>query len=127
MGFHVCEWCGFGTKENQTYGPYSSADVTLTFESGRSWQFPWIGLPHYIVEHGFCPPQQFIDDVMNSKVVGGDFAQTKSIPTLVGYLRHPETIPTGEIPEGFVEKLAELVEGARNRNDYLSFRQTRGG
>lgn len=128
MGFHICEWCQqAGTlKNNQAYSPYSSADVTLVFESGRSWQFPWVGLPHYITEHGYCPPKDFIDDVMNSKVVEGDFAQTKSFPTAVGYLRHPEDIPTvDEIPEGFVEKLAQLVENAHNRNDCLSFRQTR--
>jgi hypothetical protein len=108
------------------FSPLSSADVTLRFSSGRSWQFPHTGLLHYVTQHGYKPPDEFIDDVMNSEVVGGGVLQTKSLPTRVGYLNHPD-LPQGEVPTGFIEKLSALIEDARQRHDTSGFAQTRGG
>ncbi len=133
MGFHACQFCfpqGFGSgsmksDKDMAFGPYSSADVTLSFKSERKWEFPHTGLLHYITEHGYLPPSDFIDDVMNGEVLEGQFAQTKSPATRVGYLTEPG-FPTGQVPNGFVVTLLGRIEAARNTNNYMSFRQTRG-
>lgn len=61
---------------------------------------------------------------MGHKVVGADFAQTKSPSTPVGYLQE-DGFPKGDVPAGFVQKLNALVQTAQTSNDYMQFRQTR--
>lgn len=117
MGFHICEWC----KQNgwlsdsvlHAFRPTSSQDVRLEFASGRTWEFPHDGLLHYVTSHGYKPPDEFIDDVMNSTVVSHQLFQTKGIrlPQKVGYLAYPD-IPTGTVPKEFVERLLDLIAKA---------------
>lgn len=124
MGFHICEYCQAAGNlgKEMRFSPLSSADVTLRFPSGRNWSFPHTGLLHYVTIHNFLPPKEFIDDVMSGSVLSGGFGQTKSSPTPIGYLDGPG-FPTGPVPQGFVEKLEQLIEKAKGDND---FRLTRG-
>jgi len=125
MGFHICEFCqrqDLQLAGEMEFGPYSSADVTLQFASGRSWQFPHVGLLHYVTKHKYRPPDEFVEDVMGGRLLESRFGQTKSPPTLVGYLQGPG-YPTGDVPQDFVGKLSTLVEEAKKSS---GFRQTRG-
>ena len=127
MGFHMCIWChdwGKGSlvpegKVNR-YSISSSGDVTIKFENGHSYVMPDMIL-HYVADHGYQPPVQFMDDVMNGKFAGGNRAQTKDMPTMVGYLT--EDFVPGNVPEGFVGKLEQLMKMA---DDSGNRRQTRG-
>lgn len=65
---------------------------------------------HYVADHGFQPPRDFIYDVMNSEVVAGHRVQTRSMPQRIGYLSG--SFPQGAVPEGFLRKLEVLMLAA---------------
>lgn len=123
MGFHICQWCGdLNTDRSNRFSHLSSGDVTLYFRSGNKWQMPDMIL-HYVADHGWVPPLEFIDDVMNSEYAGGERIQYRSMtfPVRIGYLT--EDFVPGEVPEGFVEKLLYLMSSAANDGHRL---QTKG-
>jgi len=134
MGFHVCEWCKAENRldqaERMEYAPTSSADVALICTvSGTEWVFPWVGLPHYVKEHGYQPPLAFIEAVMNGTLKEGNYYQTKGIKTQIGFLKHPN-IQRGPVPEEFLARLHAIVEEVK-KHQYLGsssgFVQYRGG
>lgn len=81
MGFHVCEYCKSDT---------SSGDVTIRMKSGKIWQVPDMIL-HYVADHNYRPPHEFVNDILDSEVVGGERIQTKGLeePVKIGYLSGP--------------------------------------
>ena len=116
MGFHVCEFCR-GNKESK-YPITSSGDVTLHFDSGRSYVMPDMVL-HYIADHHWVPPKEFIDDVINGEIAASDRRQTRSGNNLmsIGYLRG--TFKEGSVPDGFIEKLEILMVAASQNGERL--------
>jgi|SRR3989304_3216429 len=119
MGFYMCAYCIPGAETR--FHNVSSGDVTLVFDSGRSWEMPDMIL-HYIVDHEWLPPYAFYDDVMSRKCVGGQRIQTRSIikPTRIGYLSGPYT--KGIVTKGFVEKLESLMKQV-NREYRIQYRR----
>lgn len=119
MGFHACEYCPTGGQGR--YNHLSSGDVTLIFDSGCVWEMPDMIL-HYIADHGWQPPAEFVDDVMNCKLIGGERLQTKSpvTPTKIAYLNGPFT--QGPVPNGFVEKLESLMHQAAREGNRVQYR-----
>ncbi len=117
MGFHVCEFC-HPVVTNRFHNT-SSGDVTLVFNNGHSWEMPDMIL-HYIADHQWLPPAQFVDDVMNHQMAAGSRAQTKSIAVRIGYLS--ATFDTGSVPDGFVEKLEQLMHQAETSGYRVQYR-----
>jgi hypothetical protein len=120
MGFHICGMCGDKGRvpEHLLYSNHSSGDVTLVFQSGRAWVMPDMIL-HYVADHGWVPPAEFIADVMESELAEGRRIQTRSIqssdkPTQVGYLT--DEVIAGVAPDGFVRRLEELMLKAGQMN-----------
>jgi hypothetical protein len=75
-GFHLCPFCknesdgtevGLHTHIEQMVkvGAVSSAEIRVCRRDGRSYAAP-ILICHYIEAHGYQPPQEFIDAVMES-------------------------------------------------------------
>lgn len=71
---------------------------------------------HYVADHGWLPPVEFVEDVMTGTLAiqGGARAQTRSVSigaiyagTRIGYLDGP--FETGPVPEDFVDRLEELM------------------
>jgi hypothetical protein len=119
MGFHICEYCTNVNRKSE-FSNMSSGDVTLTFDSGRSWMMPDMIL-HYVADHNWQPPGDFVNDVMKHQLVGSQRLQTKSvsIPTRIGYLIGP--FNTGFVPKRFVRRLQSLMADADrlgNRTQY---------
>lgn len=115
MGFHVCEFCKKGSREKNLFSNRSSGDVTFVFENGNNWVMPDM-ITHYVVDHGWAPPQEFINDVMNSKLVGGGRMLTRGLKKRVGYLKG--SLEKGVVPEGFITRLKTLLgeaDGMGNR------------
>ena len=81
MGFHVCEYCR-GNAET------SSGDYQVTFTNGAEYCFPDM-LPHYVLEHGYWPPEDFVMAVTQLKPSSVVREQTKSVPRQIGYLNGP--------------------------------------
>ena len=105
MGFHVCEYCHDKT---------SSGDVTLRFVNGNQYKTPDM-ITHYVQDHDYSPPEQFVDDVLNTEFSGGSRTQTRSIatPKRIGYLSGD--FPKGDVPKQFLEKLQRVIKLARQQ------------
>lgn len=126
MGIHVCSFCqkagSFGKTREMEFEPFGTGDAAIRFASGRVWLFPEM-LPHYVAEHRFQPPAEFVDDVMHSEVRGGGFDQGSQVSLReVGYLTGPD-FPRGEVPDGFANRLFTLIEQARQTPGW--FRQSK--
>ncbi|MDO8558003.1 MAG: hypothetical protein Q7S09_02300 [bacterium] len=116
MGFHVCEYCTAETQAKNRFQRNSSGDVNLTFANGHRWVMPDMIL-HYVADHGWKAPAEFVDDVMNGEFTKSGHVQTRSMSlsdiltgTRVGYLTGPFEI--GSVPDGFTEKLEKLMQQA---------------
>ena len=120
MGWHECEY--ISREDAKALGlrhadfANSSGDVTLSFQSGRSWVMPDMILLY--VEIGWIPPQSFVADVINSQLVADRRIQFRGrSPEIVpiGYL-NPEDDPIPKpfkindtLPDGFLGKLEAHV------------------
>lgn len=111
MGFHVCEYCNGQNQATDRFPFTSSGDVTLEFANSHQWEMPDMIL-HYVADHGWQPPQEFIDDVMTQRLVGGNRVQYRSMtePVKIGYLSGHFT--TGPVQVGFIDRLESLMHQA---------------
>ncbi|MBI3632424.1 MAG: hypothetical protein HY225_03175 [Candidatus Vogelbacteria bacterium] len=116
MGFHLCSFCatGFDMGRNK-YSKISSGDVNLTFENAHKWVMPDMIL-HYVGDHHWLPPANFVDDVMNGELVECDRIQTLDIGTdkiyngtRVGYLSG-NILLDSVVPDGFLDMLEFLMK-----------------
>ena len=108
MGSHWCELCdGSYNNSGNLFPKTSSGDVNLTFKNGHKWVMPDMIL-HYVADHKWQPPQEFVEDVMNGELLRCDRTQTRDMGFEVGYLSG-EIIP-GVVPEKFIENLESLME-----------------
>ncbi|HXS17343.1 MAG TPA: hypothetical protein VN764_09145, partial [Polyangiaceae bacterium] len=67
-GFHTCELCGPQVEQRLVDAdgkrvPSSSHLNMFVPYEGKLFVAPQC-LPHYIVEHGYCPPSEFCDGVL---------------------------------------------------------------
>lgn len=111
MGFHACEYCSRRPQPGSRFDRFSSGDVTMVFDSGRGWEMPDMIL-HYVADHAWLPPTEFVKDVMGSTLVAGRRDQSKGAvrPVRIAYLSG--TFPTGSVPDGFIERLEGLMKEA---------------
>ena len=114
MGFHICEYC---TGE---HAETSSGDVILKFANGNTYMMPDMIL-HYVADHGYLPPEQFVDDVLHCAFAAGERLQTKGFPEKVGYLSGE--FAQGRAPQGFFTRLWSLMRLADKHGSRV---QTRG-
>jgi hypothetical protein len=83
---------------------------------------------HYVADHEWQPPVDFVADVMEGDLAAGSRRQTRSIinnvfdgAVQVGYLEG--VISAGPVPDGFIERL----EGLMNLSSRSGMRiQTKG-
>jgi len=59
LGYHICEICGHGRFHGEFWVEL------LDSISGHRIRFVLpLAVFHYIEEHGYCPPQEFLDAIM---------------------------------------------------------------
>lgn len=123
MGFHICEYCGWEPKVKPRFSHSSSGDVTLVFDSERVWRMPDMIL-HYVADHNWQPPSEFVEDVMDHKLDDRQRHQSIAWEKMhsIAYLTGPFT--QGTVPNGFVERLEQLMDQAASEGMRV---QTRGG
>ena len=115
MGTHQCTFCPPGTPLALDNG--SSGDTVLVFKDGGVWEVPDL-IKHYIGEHHWLPPGKFIADVM-SREINLAAIRTRLPAERIGYLEGK--FETGDVPTGFLEKLAramQIADLAGNRKQY---------
>jgi hypothetical protein len=118
MGFHLCEFCDNKKHGKNRFSASSSGDVSLVFTNGRKWVMPDMIL-HYIGDHNWLPPREFVEDIMSGVIASSDRSQTRSVLPVkackeqkVGYLSGP--FAAGVVPYSFLKRLEELMERASN-------------
>lgn len=120
MGMHLCKYCYVDNENgweyvggNNVFTESGTGDVIL-FDSEKNVEYtlPDMAL-HYVGDHKWLPPQEFIDAVMEGRLLPVERLQTKGVSLApkpervdLGYLEGD--FLTGEVPDGFVEKLEEL-------------------
>lgn len=112
LGFHECEFCTDDSAGTNRFPNKSSGDVHLTFANDHEWAMPDMIL-HYVADHGWGPPQDFVNDVMNVELATSARLLTMGVSpglTPVGYLAG--SFEQGTVPDGFIEKLKQLMEAA---------------
>ena len=77
MGWHTCEFCPQEPTETR-FKNTSSGDVNLTFTNGHRWVMPDMIL-HYVADHSWLPPQDFMDDVINGELADSGRVQTRGM------------------------------------------------
>lgn len=120
MGFHTCQFCQCKSDKSRRFPCTSSGDVTLSFKSGREWIMPDMIL-HYVFDHQWQPPSEFVEDVMHSQLQDSYRRQTRGSPMQVGYLN--EIFVPGTVPDGFVDQLERLMNEAEQSGNRA---QTKG-
>lgn len=109
MGFHICEYCK--TKKSNMFPATSSGDNKIETDNIIIW-FPDMVL-HYVADHNWLPPQNFIEIIMNHlpEVIVRGRVQCRGISEKkeerIGYLSG--SFPQGAVPAGFIRRLQTVM------------------
>jgi len=125
MGSHICRYCHVPTeqgydliKNDNVFHPSSSGDVVLKdARTGIEYMLPDMAL-HYVHDHGWQPPEEFVTAVMTDSLQavyrmqtkGIELVSVKPVRIMIGYLEGD--FPVGPVPERFLEKLEQLFISA---------------
>jgi hypothetical protein len=83
-GFHECELCadpnppGDDTHMNGRNPRLSSAEIRAVGSDGVRYAAPTL-IPHYIIEHGYAPPQPFVEAVLRCRHIAWESAQSRQL------------------------------------------------
>ena len=71
LGHHVCEFCPDASWGDPYFHEMGNGEIRVRGASGIWYVAPRLVI-HYVVEHRYCPPQDFIEAVMNPSEIGKD-------------------------------------------------------
>jgi len=118
MALHVCSLCVWRNRNHQ-YRCFEYGESTLKFENGHVWTFPNLIL-HYIQDHKWLPPEDFVNDVMKNNLSFFHIRDQERVHNRIGYLTEVD-LETSDIPEGFVDKLKNLIEQSNQFVEVLKY------
>lgn len=106
MSVQICEYCE-GSEKTQ-FPKAATGDIRIDFDSGNSYEMPLLIL-HYIADHNYQPPTNFIGDVMNSRPVSPE-AQAHTVGRIskIGFLT--VHYPMGSTPPSFLSRLSTIIK-----------------
>jgi hypothetical protein len=70
-GHHVCEFCSGASWGDPYFSDMGNGEIWVR-DAGGTWYAAPRLIVHYVEEHGYCPPQGFIDAVLNPSEIGRD-------------------------------------------------------
>jgi hypothetical protein len=70
-GHHVCELCPGASWGDPYFRDMGNGEIWVR-DAGGTWYAAPRLIVHYVEEHGYCPPQGFIDAVLNPSEIGRD-------------------------------------------------------
>lgn len=103
-GFQLCHFCKEQIVDNKIKCATSSCEIRVVGKDGFVYASPQM-IVHYIEEHKYLPPQQFIDAVMNGPLPGSaEYDEViKRLPES-WERRHPDTND-----EDYEEKMKRMM------------------
>ncbi|QQG47872.1 MAG: hypothetical protein HY044_02180 [Candidatus Woesebacteria bacterium] len=118
MSLFVCPVCPWRGRDHK-YRHAKAGETTIRFDDGHIWTFPNLIL-HYIHDHKWLPPENFVKDVMEGHLSFSPFGNQEVVPQRVGYLAESDFVQ-GEIPKGLVDRLQNLIEQVSQHDDDLRY------
>ncbi len=76
FGYHVCEFCPDGSVEDSYFTSMGNGEIEIRSANGTWYVAPCL-IIHYVAEHDYCPPSEFIEAVLNPSEIGKDPEPTK--------------------------------------------------
>ena len=70
-GHHVCEVCPDASWHDPYFNTLGNGEIRVRDTDGIWYAAPRL-VVHYVVAHRYCPPQAFIEAVMNPSEIGKD-------------------------------------------------------
>lgn len=71
LGHHVCEFCPGASFGDPYFHSNGNGEIRVRGADGTWYVAPRLVL-HYVVEHDYCPPKEFIQAVMTPSEIGTD-------------------------------------------------------
>ena len=76
-GWHTCEFCNEGTSSNELW---------ICGDNGQIYAMPRM-IIHYIEQHKYLPPKEFLDSIKNNCYTKGDKIFDSSLNKIVNKIR----------------------------------------
>lgn len=93
-GFHMCQFCSDDVPKKS----YSSNEIRVVSSEGKLYASPTM-IIHYVKEHNYLPPQEFIDAVMNGPYPGSPEYLTMRNANLIILKEHDIVVLTVDMPD----------------------------
>jgi len=96
IGHHVCEFCPDASWDDPYFFDMGNGEIRVR-DAGGIWYVAPRLVTHYVVDHNYCPPKEFVEAVLNPSEIGKD----------------PESIPLTEEEE--IQLIQEADKRSRER------------
>jgi len=71
MGHHVCEFCPDASWDDPYFFDMGNGEIRVRDADGVWYVAPRL-VSHYVVDHNYFPPKEFIEAVLNPSEIGND-------------------------------------------------------
>lgn len=109
--------------DDQEFSPDRSirkGETALRFSNGHIWRFPDLIL-HYIRDHNWVPPDDFVQDVFSGQQVFYSALNQECICRRVGYLAKSEVV-SGSPTVGLADRLEVLMIAVSEHAELVAYR-----
>jgi hypothetical protein len=108
-GHHVCELCHGASWDDTYYRAMGNGEIRVRDADGIWYVAPRLVI-HYVLEHRYCPPQDFIEAVMHPSEVGKDepmqFGETDEMASSQDFERRMRELRGPPIGEAEIDRIA---------------------
>lgn len=118
MALYVCPKCPWKERYHK-YHRAEAGETTFRFANGNLWVFPNLIL-HFINDHSWLPPQEFIDDAMCGTQVFFSRIGQETTCRRIAYLEEADLV-SGDVPDGLVERLEALIQETVQQEKVLKY------
>ena len=70
-GYHVCEFCTGISADDSHSRSKGNGEIEVRSADGTWFVAPQL-IAHYVAEHDYCPPEEYIEAVLNPSEIGKD-------------------------------------------------------
>jgi len=119
MALYICPKCLWKEKDHK-YPRAMAGVITLRFKNGHVWTFPRLIL-HYIHDHNWLPPKDFVDDVMHGELLLYSSTDlTIGVSREIGFFCEDDLV-IGELSDQFINRLKLLIDEEDQSSEVLRY------
>lgn len=113
-GHHVCEFCPSASWDDPYFRSNGNGEIWVRGADGTWYVAPRLVL-HYVVEHGYCPPKEFIEAVIQPSEIGTAFPPM----TDDAYRQHVREVRGPPVTAQELDRIVK--QGIRTRKPWWQF------